>query len=351
MKRVNHLFEKIVTFENLYLAFKKASKGSPNSLEAKAFCFHLEPELIDLKNDLISSSYQPGAFHHYTIHDPKERLISVAPFRDRVVHHALVNILEPVFEPAFIFDSYATRKNKGTHAAIKRTQQFLRLNRYYLRADIKKHFESMDHDILLNLVTRKVKDKKTLQLIRKIIKGVPWEKGLPIGNLTSQFLANVYLNQLDHYIKEQLKVRYYVRYMDDMVFLSNDKVFLKQIKQVISQYLENKLKLTLKTKATYINKRSNGIGFLGARIFPHFLRVKSASFKRGIKRLNQVSNQYKNRKILIVNYTSSLSSIMGHLDFFNSYQLRLKTGQANNWFEPRQTGRFLEQQTEEPALR
>jgi len=251
MKRVNGLFTQITDFQNLYLAFKKALRGSPHTLEAKQFTFFMEEELLALQSELLATSYRTGEFRHYIINDPKKRLISVAPFRDRVVHHAVVRILEPVYEPVFIYDSYATRKNKGTHAAIIRTQQLLKNAAYYLKTDIRKHFENMDHDVLMRILEQKIKDRKCLQLINTIIKGVPWEKGLPIGNLTSQFFANVYLNPVDHYIKEVLKVKKYVRYMDDMVFLSDSKNFLKTVQNKVDHYLEKQLKLKLKKSAVY----------------------------------------------------------------------------------------------------
>jgi RNA-directed DNA polymerase len=332
MKRVNGLFIKIIDFQNLYSAYKKAIKGSPHSWEAKRFSFFLEKELLQLRNELLSNTYHPGTFKHYKIYDPKERLISVAPFRDRVVHHAIVKILEPIYESVFIFDSYATRKKKGTHAAILRVQRYLRNSKYYLKADIKKHFENMDHEILLDILTRKVKDKACLALIRTVIKGVPWNKGLPIGNLTSQFFANVYLDQFDHYIKEDLGVKKYVRYMDDMVFLSDSIDDLREIRKNMDQFLVGKLKLELKPGAVYINKQSNGISFLGARIFPEQIRIKPSCLRRCIKKLDIKAIEYQNGKINSINYSASLNSIIGHLDFFNTYQLRLNLGYANNWF-------------------
>ncbi|MBU2515589.1 reverse transcriptase/maturase family protein [bacterium] len=332
MKRVNGLFEKLITFDNLHGAYKKAFKGSPHSLEAKRFTFFLEGELLKLKEEVVSGRYKTGGFQHYKIFDPKERLISVAPFRDRVLHHAVVKILEPVFEPVFIHDSYATRKGKGTHAAIKRAQAYLRQSCFYLKADIKKHFENMDHDVLLDIVSRKIKDHRLFDLINTIIRGVPWEKGLPIGNLTSQFFANVYLDRLDHYVKEVLRVKRYVRYMDDMVFLHDDVSFLKDVWHQIEDYLKNQLKLELKLGGTYINKRSNGISFLGARIFPNQLRVKPSSLKRGLKKFQEQRAEFESGRLPLANYVSCLTSISGHLDFFNSYRLRCKTGQALNWF-------------------
>ena len=332
MKRINHLFDQMADFRNLHLAYKKAIKGSPHSREAKRFSFFLEKELLELRDELLSETYCPGPFTHYRIHDPKERLISVAPFRDRVVHHAIVGLLEPVYEPVFIYDSYATRKNKGTHAAVLKVQQFLRSAKFYLKADIRKHFENMDHNILMNILEQKIKDRTFLKLIRTVITAVPWHKGLPIGNLTSQFFANVYLDRLDHFVKEKLRYKKYVRYMDDMVFLNDSINDLKEIQHKIDQFLSEDLKLELKPGGVYINKRSNGISFLGARIFPRQIRIKPSCFRRSMGKLKEKTVEFRKGTLSSANYSASLHSIMGHLDFFDSYRLRLATGYANNWF-------------------
>ena len=348
MKRANGLFEKVLSYQNLLWAFRKAYQGCSSSYEAMRFSFNLEKELISLKNNLQDCSYRPGGFRIFRVHDPKERTISVAPFRDRVVHHAVVNVLEPVYERVFIHDSYATRKGKGTHNAILRVQQFLRKNDWYLRADIRKFFDSVDHDLLINVLHRKLKDMKLLKLLEVIIRAVPNNKGLPIGNLTSQFLANVYLDPLDHYMKDHLGIKHYVRYMDDFVLLSNEKEYLKNAIFLLREFLHDKLRLELKQGAVYINKQSNGIGFLGARIFPRFLRIKKKTLQRGLSKFAERYSEYTAGAISEDRFVASATSIMGHIAFFKSHALRLSCGQALNfWREPCHTGRQLEQQTAE----
>jgi len=200
MRRIGNLRETFLSFSNLYAAWKKAFK-STKTAEAYEYSFHLERNLFALQAELGSGSYLPGAYRYFSITDPKKRIISVAPFRDRIVHHALVNILEPIYERSFFCHSYATRKNKGVHKAISQAQVYLRKNCWYLKMDIAKYFDSIDHNILFELLYRKIKDECILSVCRKIMdKGGDGKRGLPIGNLTSQFWANVYLDRFDHFI-------------------------------------------------------------------------------------------------------------------------------------------------------
>lgn len=324
MKRVGYLFEKVTDFQNLLDAAKKAYKGSHHSHEAQDFWFHLEDELLNLQNELQSGIYRPGQYSYFFVCDPKKRKISVAPFRDRVVHHAVVNVLEPIYEKIFIYDSYATRKGKGTHRAIARAQKFLRKNRWFLKADVHKYFDSVDHTILKTILRKKIKDKRLLQLLDNIIdNGGNAGKGLPIGNLTSQFLANVYLNELDHYLKDQLGIRYYIRYMDDLVVFSDHKEELKQIKKWMQLFLMKKLKLRLKDKATYINQRLNGLTFLGSRIFPNHVRIKRENLKRSLKRLHWRENQFKKGLVEESIFFNSVQSILEHIKIANSRSLKM----------------------------
>ena len=251
MRRVGFLFEQVCSFQNLNRAFKKAMRAANNKPVALEFFYNLEQELFSLQTELMDGSYQPAAYRYFTIYDPKERTIALAPFRDRVAHHAIINILEPLYEKIFIFDSYATRKGKGTHLAIARAQTHLKQNRWFLKSDIEKYFESMHHGILMSIINRKLKDKKLLELLDKIISnGGHNGVGLPIGNLTSQFFANVYLDPFDHFIKDRLGIRYYLRYMDDFVFFDHDKTVLKNYFKEGRSFLEDQLGLKIKESAT-----------------------------------------------------------------------------------------------------
>jgi RNA-directed DNA polymerase len=202
MRRIGNLKCSFLSFENLFRAYKKAFKSTKN-YEACIFTFNIEKELLLLQEELDTGNYLPGDYRYFTILDPKKREISVAPFRDRVVHHTLINILEPLYEKRFISASYATRKNKGTHKAIAKAQQLQRNNHWYLKMDVRKYFGSINHKILLRIIKRKIKDPFVIFLCKTIIaKGGDGITGLPIGNLTSQFFANVYLDIFDHFIKD-----------------------------------------------------------------------------------------------------------------------------------------------------
>ena len=328
MKRHGHLFEKITSYENLFCAFKKAFKGAGKTAEACAFHFALEPELLKLKEELVQGTYNPRPYHYFKIYDPKERTISVAPFRDRVVHHAVVGVLEDIYEPCFIFDSYATRKGKGTHKALARARRFLKKNGYYLKTDVAKYFDSADHGILSDLLKRKIKDRKTLDLVRRIIsnsdqsRGQRCGRGLPIGNLTSQFFANVYLNPLDHYIKDELGIKYYIRYMDDMVVFSESKEELKKVLAKMKTFLLEKLDLALHANVTAINHRIHGLPFLGFRVFPNLVRIKPENLKRIKKRWQKRETDFLNGRINETQLADCVRAMWAHMDHADSYGLR-----------------------------
>jgi len=256
MKRYGNLFPQIVAFENLLTAAKKAQKAKRYKKNVLAFNDNLENEIFQLQEALNAKTYQPGAYTTFEIKEPKPRLISAAPYRDRVVHHALCNIIEPIFERTFVAESYANRKGFGTHKALQRFIQFARSNRCLLQCDIQKYFPSIDHAILKSLLRRKIKCPNTLWLVDTIIDNsnpqvpvvayfpgddllTPQSRrhGLPIGNLTSQFLANVYLNGFDHFVKEKLKISQYVRYVDDFALFSDDYDLLKAARLAIEDYL------------------------------------------------------------------------------------------------------------------
>jgi RNA-directed DNA polymerase len=237
-----NLYHKIWEFDNLLMALKKAQKGKREVKAVARFLFQQEKNLFWLQRVLKNKTYQPGKYKTFYIYDPKERMISAAPFHDRVVHHALCNIIEPLFDKTFIYDSYANRKGKGTHKAILRYQQYARKYPYVLKCDIRKFFPSIDHEILKEELRWKIQCEDTLWLIDKVIDGsnkqkphdvyfpgddlfTPFQrkKGLPIGNLTSQFWANVYMNRFDHFVKEELGVKGYIRYVDDFVVFGKNK--------------------------------------------------------------------------------------------------------------------------------
>lgn len=328
MRRFGFLFADICSFENLYAAFKRAFKGSGRTREACKFHFNLERELLKVKEELETESYRPSKYRYFKTFDPKERTISVAPFRDRVVHHALVRVLEPIFDPKFIYDSYATRKGKGTHKALRRAQESLRKKCFYFKTDVLKYFDSVEHEILLDLIKRRVKDKRTLEVIERIIKnsdvsrGLAQGKGLPIGNLTSQFFANVYLDPLDHFVKDELGVKHYIRYMDDIVLFGSSRKRLKGLRDCIKWYLDERLRLRLKCDATMLNSRLHGLPFLGFRVFPNLLRVKKENLKRLKRRLERRRIEFQSDVISEDRFVMSVRSIFEHMSFADSFKLR-----------------------------
>lgn len=292
-----------------------------------------------LQEELIEGSYRHGEYTDFVIHDPKSRVISAAPYRDRVVHHALCNVIEPLFDRTFIFDTYACRRGKGTHAAVRRYSEFSRKNRYVLKCDVQKYFSSVDQGVLIESISRRVRCEKTLMLIRQIIGSredrsrpvyfrgddlftpVERKKGIPIGNLTSQFFANVYLNGFDHYVKERLRCRYYIRYVDDWVVFDNNKGRLEDVKVRMEEYLEN-LRLRLHPNKCRVYRVDEGIRFLGYRIFPTHRLLPKDNLLRMRRRLKALSIAFKEGQINLGGIRQSIMSWIGHAAHADTYRLR-----------------------------
>ncbi|MBI9104605.1 MAG: RNA-directed DNA polymerase [Spirochaetales bacterium] len=224
MKRKGSLFEIIASEENLKVASWKAMRGKRTKRDVLLFNLNFEENLTALRKDLLDGTIAIGNYHYFQVHEPKERTICAASFPERILHHAIMNVCLPVFENYQIYDSYACREGKGTHKALLRAFHFSKSTPFFLKVDIRKYFDSIDHIILKNLLCRKFKDEKLLELLYRIIDSYETApgKGLPIGNLTSQHMANFYLGRADHYIKEELGTRRYVRYMDDFVLWDSD---------------------------------------------------------------------------------------------------------------------------------
>lgn len=340
MKTAKKLYGQITSFGNLLLASRKARKGKRFKKSAARFEEQLENELLLLQKELIAKTYQPGNYKSFFIFEPKKRMISAAPYRDRVVHHALCNIIEPVFEKSFIFDSYANRKNKGTHRAILRYQHFARKYKYVLKADIKKYFPSIDFEILKKVIRRKISCSDTLRLIDMIIDNsnsqepvfdvfpgddlfTPLErkKGIPIGNLTSQIFANIYLNPFDHYIKETLGCKAYIRYVDDFVIFGNDKNELWQVLSQCRTFLAQ-FRLVLHPKKSEIFPTHDGVGFLGHRVFPDFRLLKKQNLKRFKRRFRKNWMIYKEGIMSEKDFIVRFNSWQGHACFAKTWKLR-----------------------------
>ncbi len=342
MKTYRHLYPRVWAFDNLHAAYRAARKGKRGKVPAASFEFDLEANLIRLQNELRARTYRPGSYHSFYIHEPKRRLISAAPFRDRVVHHALCRVIEPIFEGRFISDSYANRVGKGTHRALDRCTYWARRNRYVLQCDVRQFFASIDHEILRAILARAIADDEMMWLIDGILEsgtGVLCEdyqmqwfpaddllaavrpRGLPIGNLTSQFWGNCYLNGLDHFVKRRLGVRCYLRYVDDFLLLHDDKRQLHKWREQIIAFLQT-LRLTLHEERAQVRTVTEGIPFLGFMVYPSHRRLKrraGLAYRRRLRRL--VRDWVSGRKDLS-DVTSSAHGWVNHARYGDTWGLR-----------------------------
>ncbi|MCL5266720.1 MAG: reverse transcriptase domain-containing protein [Bacteroidetes bacterium] len=307
------MFKQIYSFENLYDAYKKASRNKRYELEALRFRQNLEENLIVIQNELIWKKWTPRAFTSFFVCDPKKRLVMAPAFRDRVAHHALCNIIEPLFERRFIFDSYACRVGKGTHAAVRRASQMAIRDGYVLKADISKYFPSVSNEVLMGVIRQTVNNSDTLWLIERIL---AITEGLPIGALTSQLFANVYLDQLDHYLKDELGVKRYVRYMDDFVIFHEDKNYLRELLEIIRDFLLTKLKLSFNHKTQILPSR-HGLDFCGYRLFETHIKMRKRNVRRAKNRFKQLSADYANGAISLAQVRSCAMSFLGYAGHTN----------------------------------
>jgi retron-type reverse transcriptase len=340
MKRYGYLWHQICDWENLLLAARYAQRGKrfrPNVLE---FNYNFEQEILKLQSELQQKTYQPGAYHTFQIYDPKPRLISAAPYRDRIVHHALCNIIIPLIQRSFIPDTYANRLGYGTHRALERFTDFARSSRYILQCDLRKYFPSIDHEILKNMIRCEIKCPHTIWLINLIIDNSnPQEPvieyfpgddlltpilrrhGLPIGNLTSQFFANFYLNDFDHFVKQQLHAKKYLRYVDDFAIFSDDYQYLVEAKIAIEQYLAT-LRLKIHPVKSQLFATCYGANFVGFRVLPYRIRVRNDNLRRGRLRMKRLQKDFAQGKIPLDKLIQRLRSWEAHLKHGNTYRLR-----------------------------
>ena len=345
MERYTDLYSQIYRMDNLILAWRKARKRKAKRQDVISFERDLIKNLYSLHCELKDNIYQPRPLETFILRDPKTRKISKSDFRDRIVHHALLNIIGNIFEKQFIFDSCAGRKGKGTLFALKRFQYFIRKvsknykninNRFYahnnitgycLKADIKHYFDEIDHNILLEIIKRKIKDIDVLALIEKIVANFRMQrerditkKGMPLGNLTSQFFANVYLNELDYFIKHELKVKYYIRYVDDFVLAYYSKLQLQIWKEKIDNFLRERLKLELHLNKSKIIPLSRGVDFVGFRNFAHFRLLR----KRNIRKIERKVNLFIKKEKSFQSLQDSYLGWQGYARIGNTYSLREK---------------------------
>ena len=339
---MGELFEQVVAWENLLEAFRKAARGKRGRPAVAAFEHRVADRLIDLQDELRRRAYRPGAYVNFHVHDPKVRKISAAPFRDRVMHHALCNVLEPLFERRFIFDSFANRPGKGTHRAVDRLQTFARRYRYALRLDVVQHFPSIDHAVLRETLARVIRDGEVLDLVDRVLAGgagvldteyrMVWfpgddllaacrPRGLPIGNLTSQFWSNCYLDPLDHFVKRELRCRGYLRYVDDLALFSDSRAELWAWKRALVDRLAV-LRLIVHGESAHVAPVESGIPWLGFVVYPHHRRVKARNVRRFTRRLRARWGEYCRDEISFAEFDASVQGWINHVRYADTWGLR-----------------------------
>jgi len=332
MKTHNNLWSSLCSFDNLFLAWKKARKHKTQKPYTIEFEKEILGNILTLQSELETGTYTPKPLINFTIRDPKTRKISKSDFRDRIIHHAVCNIIEPIFDKTFIHDTYANRLGKGSLKAVKRFEYFKNIvtkddirTCYCLKADIRHYFETVDHKILLNLLRRKIADEKVLSLVKQILNNHITDvrgKGMPLGNLTSQFFANVYLSELDHYVKETMQVKHYIRYVDDFVILSNSKTELREYQEKTNIFLITRLCLELHPEKTTICALKNGVGFLGLRIFENHRLLKKSNVRKFKNKLSKLCVQYERKEIDYDKIYDSIEGWVAYSKTANTYKFR-----------------------------
>lgn len=326
-----NLFEKITSLENLFSAWNEFRLGKEGKLDVQEFGLDLEDNIFELHDDLRNNSYKHSSYKSFYLHDPKLRHIFKARVRDRILHHAIVKIIGPIFEKSFIFDSYSSRKNKGTHKAIARFRYFAqKLSRnnsrtiWILKCDIRKFFDSVAHDIIINQIADKVKDDKAVELIKNIVDSISKSKnsGIPLGNLTSQLFSNIYLDNFDQFIKRRLRLKYYLRYNDDFMILNSDKQFLEGLIPIISLFLKEKLNLELHPQKVIIRNWHQGIDFLGYVIFPCYTVLRTKTKQRILRKIRKNWRQLQTDPLYQKSFNQSLQSYLGVLHHCRGYNIQ-----------------------------
>jgi len=322
MKRENNLIELVADPDNLRLAFWKSCKAKEHKKEIVEFRKELDQNLMLIRDEILSGHARVGDYYYFTIYDPKERQICAASFRERVLHHALMHVCHNNFEKFQIYDSYASRIGKGTYAAIKRAKCFQKQYKWYLKLDVRKYFDSISHNTLKTFLAQRFKDKILLHIFFHLIDSYQTEdcKGLPIGNLTSQYFANHYLALADHFVKETLRAPAYVRYMDDMVIWADDKNTLLRIGNEFQNFIEGELSLQLKPFC--LNSSDKGLSFLGYTIYPEKVLLSNNSRNRFKLKLKYYSYKLKKDEWSQEKYQAHVVPLIAFVKHANSFNLR-----------------------------
>ncbi len=328
---VYSFFHNIISLPNLLQAWKEFKKCKTRKTDVAEFEFNLESNLFSLYQELINKTYKPAKYEAFFVYDPKRRHIHKAIVKDRVLHQAIFRILYPIFDKHFIFDSYSSRVGKGTHKGSKRLFIFLRKASknwkqpvFALKCDIRKFFDSIDHNILFKLIKKKISDADTLWLIGKVLKSFEKTKnaGLPLGNVTSQLFSNIYLNELDQFIKHKLKVKYYLRYADDFILISENKNLLRFYQKEIESFLRQNLKIELHPNKVFIRKLKQGIDFVGYVILPNAIVLRTKTKKRIFKKLKKAQKEFFAGKINKDEFQQIKASYMGMLKHCKSNEIK-----------------------------
>lgn len=325
------IFNNIICLDNLFGAWKEFKRGKRKKPDVQNFEFNLENNIFTLHQKLKNKIWKPDPYISFYVRDPKLRCIHKATVRDRVLNQAIYKILYPIFDRKFIFDSYSCRLNKGTHKGVLRLESFARklsknyrIPIYALKCDIRKFFDSVDHNILLGLIKREVKDENVIWLIEKIIKSFEKSpgKGLPLGNVTSQLFANVYLNEFDQYTKHILKEKYYLRYCDDFVILDRDKDYLLGLVTKVSDYFNESLKLGLHSDKIILRKLSWGIDFLGYVILPYYKVLRTRTKQRMLRKIKDKKKQFGDGLLSRQSFGQTINSYLGILKHCKGFKIK-----------------------------
>jgi len=335
MKTYKQIFESMTSVEHLFGAWDQFKQDKRSKYDVMEFEKELEQHIFQLHHDLRNKTYKHGQYTGFYISDPKLRHIHKAIVRDRVLHHGIFKVLNPIFEPGFIPDSFSCRIGKGSHKGVERLAQMLRtvsLNGtrpcYALKCDVRKFFDSIDHEILLEILARRVKDPEVMWLMREIVGSFAGgyadlfhPRGVPIGNLTSQLFANVYMNEFDQFVKHELKAKHYVRYTDDFIFVSGDKAELENLLAPIQQFLQEKLKLELHPDKIHLVKYHEGVDFLGYVQFTHHRLMRETSKQRMLRKISHAADLYQHDAIDETRMNATLQSYLGVLKHADAYRL------------------------------
>ncbi len=324
MKRYGNLFSQIIDIENLKLAHKNARKGKTHYTDVKLVDSDPDLFLWNLHDSLKNKTFRTSPYVTKQIYEPKPRTIYKLPYYpDRIVHHAIMNILQPIWDKTFIYDLYSAIPGKGLHAGSYRLRQFIRdeeNTRYCLKFDVSKFYPSINHDILIKMLHKKIKCKDTLWLLEEIVRSPGGNENAPIGNYLSQYFSNIYLSEFDHWIKEEKRMRYYIRYCDDGVILHGNKSTLLKLYVDIDNYLSDKLKLTLNPKTKIIDVDKQGIDFLGYRCFRGYTLLRKQSALKFKKRIKSIEIDSLDSHFVV----NSIMSYIGWLSHCDSHNMLFK---------------------------